>query len=449
MKEPTGVIEDVNAKDAEKTLTENKPPIIAEFEAAAKKAGFDVDAAMNTDGFLEFMAKHPDAGNLDMEDTEALSRRFEAFKVKDAVTEEMKRFTAENIKRETGMNIPDSVMTGVGTKMELMAVTDPDRFLAIKQMLESTKSLPMEIANLEGKLKELGNEQELTGNLETLQVRKEKIALVAEHAGRWGRMKLWTTMIANRLPEFAAVFDSAARIKESMAERAPKAEEAAEKVKNIAELEAEKGGLTLFGPEMGEVSEATDSAIASIELALSQIKDAKELKSSGEQLYGTLRGTLLGGIADFGEIQKFIQAEAKRILQETVVKGDVTSLEQALAVYEDLNRASAATETGIDYLAAVNKENFEQHVDRAIQRRAFEELMQSVTKTKLGGNALGNLEKTLDGWLKREKIGTKKGDEARQFIRKALEEVRDGLSSDQGDLARKMMLSRILIKIKR
>ncbi|GEM_PF-3128807 len=417
---------------------------IGQAETPIQK-GFDVDAAMNTDGFLEFMAKHPEAGSLDMEDTAALEQRFEAFKVKDEVTTGMKGVIAEQVKKESGIAITDEAMAEVVTKMETLAVTEPGKFLEMKTKLEGFKTLPTEIAGIEGKLATLGNSTELEGDLEKLQTKQEKLSSIADHAGRWGRMKLWTAMIKNKLPEFGTIFESPASIKQSLAERAPDSIEAAEKIKTIAELEAEKGGVTLFKSDMDKVSKETDASIASIEQTLGQISDLSTVKAEAEKHFGAVRSELLGGIGDFKTITGMLQAEVKRALEETVAKGDMAALENALAAYEHYK--NLPKETGVDYLGTVDKDKLEKDLDKAIQDEAFEEMLDAVMNSKLGANALGNLEKTLEGWIKREKIGTKKGDEARQFIRKALEDIRDGLNNGQGDFARKHMVSRILIKL--
>ncbi|MBU6232008.1 hypothetical protein KGP36_05100 [Patescibacteria group bacterium] len=425
---------------------------VLEPEAKAPKAEQKpepdkVDQMMNDAGFVEFLAQHKAPETIDIGEEGLLEKRYEAFKAKEEVKAALKEAYAGQIKKETGMTLTDARFSEVDTEMEKMAVEDPDRFMGLKAKLEAMKRLPTEIAALESNLKSIGKKEDFESQLSALTEKKDRIASVADHAGRWGRVKLWSSFIWNSLPSYAWAFDPKAAKGIDM-ESKKDAARSKEAIDAIAGLEQEKGGVTLFSGEMAEFGKTVDASIEEVETRLSAIKAGEDLKKASEQAFSVLRKDVLSGLADHKEISDLIQSALAKNFEDIIVRGDLKALDKAQKYYEEISERQKSAESGIDALAGF-KDDYQERLDKAIEARVFEEMMGAVMHSRLGNNALGNMERTLDSWLKRTKIGSKEGDQARRFLRTTLQEVMEGLSTDAGDQARRFLVSRIIIKLSR
>ena len=70
-----------------------------------------VKEALNTEGFVEFMAKHPDAAGEGSPDDETTLKRFEVFNTVGAVADGLKRLYAGEIKEQTGFDLDGAALS--------------------------------------------------------------------------------------------------------------------------------------------------------------------------------------------------------------------------------------------------------------------------------------------------------------------------------------------------
>lgn len=143
----------------------NKQPDRAERkeEKEAKKEiekNFDLDTALNDSGFTEFLAKYPDAENLEMaENNKTIQERYLRFKDQVNLSETLKKIFVGQIKLESGIEMKNEDFDDVNNYIELMAIEDPKRFdkvLNSKKMLERSiqeiQKTQIEIEEVLGKL---------------------------------------------------------------------------------------------------------------------------------------------------------------------------------------------------------------------------------------------------------------------------------------------------------
>src|SRR6185312_4506828 len=100
--------------------------IIAQTEAQE----FDIDKALNTKGFAEFLAAHQDAETFDMDNPVEVGKRFEAFGVKEVVKKELKGIFSEHIQKEMGMKLDSNDLESVDAHLDKLAIENPDELLA-------------------------------------------------------------------------------------------------------------------------------------------------------------------------------------------------------------------------------------------------------------------------------------------------------------------------------
>jgi DNA-directed RNA polymerase subunit F len=207
-----------------------------------------------------------------------------------------------------------------------------------------------------------------------------------------------------------------------------------------------------FGKISKEEAESLEGGIQSqikdVENTLANIQQLGELKSLSQELFGNIRKDLLGGVSDIAELTVAIQAKVSAQFQQMTKDGSIKALDQAQKRFESLKSVTGSTETGVNPLGGIDEGVFQEQVDASLEKKASEEIMEKVLQVSMGTNAFTRLEKALEPFLKREKIGSKEGDEARDFIARTLKEAADNLSDANEDRAKKLMISRLLIKMK-
>lgn len=131
---------------------------------------FDIDKALNEKGFVEFLAKHPDAEILDMNDGEKISKRFDTFKSKETVKKELKNLYSNKIQAELGVKLEGNDLTAIDVHIEKQALENPDEIEILKDRISTFSEFPKVISELEHVINELGGAENLRNKLGELVV---------------------------------------------------------------------------------------------------------------------------------------------------------------------------------------------------------------------------------------------------------------------------------------
>ncbi len=427
----------------------NISPEMEKIIAEAEANEFDVDKALNTKGFAEFLATHPDAKGFDMGNEGDVQKRFETFEVKGLVAKELRELYSGHIENEMGIKLDTQDQSSIDKHIEKMAIENPDSVLEMREKLETFKKMPEELNKLEAELAQLGKVDELTTKIGALQKDKANLEIAKDTIGFIGNTKLTiktltfyakaTPMLLELLPK-VKFSDAYAEDVSKRAGEISKQWDARDAVKNkFGKLKKERAG---------EILVDVDNQLLLTEQTLSKVQDVQKLKSLAEDVFLDLRKELLGGVSDVAELTVAIQKKVNAQFLAMTRTGTIKSFDQMQERFESLRSVADTTETGVDPLGAIDLSELQKRVDAALEKAASEEIMQTVLRANMGTNALMKLEKALEPFLTREKIGSKEGDEAREFISETLEEVAANLGATTEDKAKKLMIARILIKMK-
>jgi hypothetical protein len=124
-KKETLTSEDIDKALAESMLTEE----------------FDVKAASDTEGFLEFLALFDDSKNGE-HDPAAMQERFEIFKMKNEIVEDIKDIWHNEISDEIGIELSEEELGFVNEYLEGEAVENPMRLKQMKEQVANYYELP-------------------------------------------------------------------------------------------------------------------------------------------------------------------------------------------------------------------------------------------------------------------------------------------------------------------
>lgn len=417
----------------------DKAQKLPEGVAESETRRFDVDKAMNTKGFGEFLAAYPDAQDFDMENEEELSARFENFEKTNLAKNEMKKLYSEHLQKEMGLKLDSKDLSSLDRHLEARAIENPAEIVRLREKLRTFAELPDQIRKMERNLSDLGKTEILAEKLEYLEKEESNLETAKEHLGFLGKAKLnYQTLAfyAKAIPGIGKLVPGA------------KYSEAGDIAEQFDALSAVKEKYGKVGKkEAGAALAATREQIASVETMLVQRQELQQLKSLAEQSFGKLRKDLIGGMSDVAGLTDAIQSKAADQLNEMVTKGSIKKLDEAQKQFEMLKTAAQKTETGIDPLAGVDEAAFQEYVDRAMGQAASDEIMRIVRRAPMGSNALARLEKALTPFLEREKFGSSEGETVRNIISNILEDVALNLGDSTEAKAKKFMISRIRVKL--
>ncbi|MFA6601489.1 MAG: hypothetical protein WCT02_01320 [Candidatus Paceibacterota bacterium] len=424
----------------------------AERVAGTARKEFSVDAALDNKDFLTFLAGHPDAETFDMADEKAIENRFQTFEAKTQVSAGLKELYGGKIEKDLGFKLDAAGFEAIAKHVEKEAIENPEEVVALRSRLELFKTLPGQISTLESQLAQLGQREDLAEKLEVLREDKENLDTAKDFVGRGGTVKLATyqaiAFASKALPFLSEVLGTSNSISADKWRReiAKKSEKISEQWEVLGKVKDKHGDI---GKEQAvELSADLQTQIWQVENALSSLTRLEDLKAAAEKLFGEIRENVLGGIEEIAGLTNAIQSQVDSQLKALMAKGTLKDFDKAKTRFEALQGVEDAGELGIKPLGAIDKAKFEKEVNAAIEKSVREQVMETVMNTKLGTNAFSRLEKSLAGFLDRTKVGSKEGNEAREFLTTALEEASETLPDDGDCQSKRIMISRIIIKLK-
>jgi len=411
---------------------------------------FDIDAALNEKGFAEFLAAREDAEDFDIDDAESVENRFNIFVQKEGVKKNLKALYANQINREFDITLNVDDLKSVDAHFEKEALKNSDLVMKTHGKLELFERLPKDILKLEGELGKLGKAEDWNIKLETLRKDKANLDNTRKYTGFTGKARLALETIGvfiKPLPKSYGDLTNSMFIDKYIGDVGQEIGKLLEQRDALKSVKEKFGNMNKG--EAGKKLTDIENQISEVENTLSTIAEADQLKNLSENLFGEIRKKMFAEVANISELAEAIQGEVVYQFNELLDIDSIESLDKAQNKLEALRKISKTTEIGVDPLGGVNEDDLQELIDRSIERVSTEMTIASIEDTNLGQNALTKLEKSLEPFIKRTKVGSKDGDESREFIMKTIEEVARALPNTTESKAKRLLLARIIIKMRK
>lgn len=322
-------------------------------EATEKgKEGFDIDAALNTKGFAEFLAKYPGSEESDVESESEVEKRFEAFKTKEKTKKQMRALFTDHIQNNMGVKLESGDLASVDSVIDGMVFDNPEEFSQLSAQLEEFEQSPKEIAAMEEEVKKLGGREALEAKRTELTETKGKDEEIMKLSWIW-RMSV------------------TGKTKESLM--------------NVTK-------------QLDEVMDALDKT-GKFEQAQARLAEVRE--------------SFLSNIAGMSGVTEAVQKKVQEKMDKLIKGKDLKSFDQA---WTELNKLEQPSGTGIDPLNGMGgdyRESLDLFVTDAV-RKGLDESVGKIDLKSNG--ALAKLEQTLKPFVSRESIGSVEGAEVKTFI---------------------------------
>ncbi len=412
---------------------------------------FDAKKAMNTEGFPQFLGKHPDAKTFDSTDMEALKERFEIFTAKETVKREVKSIFIKNIQEEMGFRLSREDLAAADAHFDTLAIESPEEIYTLRERIREFRELPKDINELEGQLAALGGGAELPAKLEGLKAERASLDKAKGAFGFLGKTKMWTKVLGSAIGVASSFIVSpiSGKAEGILHDMIDVTGGTIEKISAARRLQKEHKakGEKLDKKKFNGISNRVDEQMKAVAETIAAINMRNQVRAVALEMYGNARAEIMGSISGIAEIAEAVQSRAEQHMNELSGKNSLKALEEMQRRYAEWVDMAESPDAAISVVEGHDIEAIKKNMDERIEKKAGEEIVNAVLTCKLGANTLDRLEQSLKGYVDRERIGSREGDEVRAFVQDALEKAVDGLPDTTEGNAKRMLVSHILITL--
>ncbi len=411
------------------------PPIPAptgtpssEAEVPLEEAAY-IDAALNTKGFPEFLAEFPDGDSV-VNDKEEIEKRFRAFEKKGELGKDLRAIYREQIEKDTGLKLNDAELKAVEDLLGKEAVRDPERVVEVAEMAADFKHNTEAILQLEAEIQGYGGDTAIAQKLAEL--KEGKWSLMGARTSSAGPEQFPLLKLASWGEKISAFF---------------KRSDETGVASTIMEQRAKAKDQFNISNRFGIISqEKLNAELQKIEDEIKYIEDVAQAKSDAFKEFGRLRTELTEGFLPVAEVVAVAKAKVQERLNAMGNDvGKVFSFEKADAAQDYLNKIVKVAETGgQDYLEGEDVAAFRDQLNKKIELKSVEMLTEAINKVVIASGSLTSLERAIEKFKTRERIGSREGDDVKNFLQEALTVISTDPKMSQ---AKKILISRLIAKL--
>ncbi len=424
-----------------------------EAEAAAIES-FNSVEAMNTAGFPEFLAKFPDAEAFDVNDKKAMETRFGAFKSKAEAAREMSGFFKEELRGQNlGIDFENAELQGlIGGRIESMAFENPEKVNEIFETLSKFEELTKQVSSAEKTIAALSGEGDLDAVLEEFKKKKEILESAAETERFFTGAGFVSPLLAayekfafgftvDYAKEWLATHEGSPTVTTRKEMEEFIKDRTTARRRNDARVTLKKEYM--IEPDGAAIEKALEETNKKIEelsrqsAALAELEQARDMASDQVR---DIRDMILAGVGTNEQLKEL----AKKKAHDKLTKLMNSNPDEAQKFFEDLDRVSTDNSLNIDYLGD-KRDKFQEDIETHITTKVAADMRKAIETTSFGPKAYDKLVRSLESFLKRQKVGTKEGDDAHAFVIDTLKSIAQevGAKDKAKGILIRFMLSRL------
>ena len=395
----------------------------------APKSNFDIQKALDTAGFAEFVVKCSENAGITPgeESLEDLEKHFEIFEIKNKVASGIKKIYAGEIGAEIGVKIDAKELKAVDEEIERQALDNPEAIRDMWADIQDYDEMPKLIAE---KQKELDNLAVSSGYVDATMALKQELGVIKEGkagASLWGKTKM-----------YAGAILGIGKTREKSADLW------------YATREIKQRGIPLTTDGIRDRLVEIEDEERKLENKLGVDKKAKqeEIDEITEDLVNVKKELFA-----YAGLREIVTDLARKKLTEQIWgkqgKGaDVKGNDAAFLRLREFSGKKAPV-TGLEYFTDSEDATLQNELDDSIQFRVSEQIGIALGKVKLGkASQYTQLEKELSSILEANTIGNMSPEDTRDFILKELDGALGILPSYAEKKQKAVLLAPIIQRLK-
>lgn len=398
---------------------------LPEAEAEANRTdGFNVERALNTKGFPDFLGRFSDTVADGEISPENMQERFEVFEMVGKVANSVKEIYSKQISAELGIVLTIKDIACVDTYLNELAVENPKQIVEMQERIDTYNQLPLDIAQAQSDIDNLAINGGFEARAKEIHDMDRLLQTADKGSGAWGKVKmsaglLWGTFTGN--------YGESQDISNA---------------RKIAELQ----GVPL-------TSEGIAARRAKLtEETVAQQQKYEELKNEMEADVNKLKGTLSetrNALFAHEEMTKKVKEIATAKLGQTlntIAKGE--GIDSFARAYDKLVETRVGRETGFEYVGDALEEKFVKALNTAAEQRVTDAVAAAFKKVQPNkADQFLGLQNSLSEVLSVKKLGTKNEQETRDSIVTILTEILVVLDpADPTTVLKKILMKQLITK---
>lgn len=409
-------------------------------ELLAEQGRFDIDKALNTKGFAEFLASHPDAESFDMENAEELKQKFETFNLATEVTKGLQDVFSNQIQKDLEIKLDENEKALISKRVQELAIGNPESVVELKAKITAMVELPKQIKAYEEELRALGGPDIAELEIGILTEDKKTLEMAHKDMGILGKPKLLAQTFSWLVREGVGFIPKATSVEyqKNTKIEGMKITERFDAIDTVKEKYGSKSKK-----EVGAILFDVDTRIGEAKVRVESFKNADNLRQLSQDTFKEMRKGLYADMGDITELMRSIKLKADARLSTMMGSDSLAEVERAQAYFEKV--VSVQEENNSEMLSGKQEDN-QTNINDRIGFIVTDIIKEKITKQKSGANMLTGIEKGLAPLLEKEKLGTKEGDELRDFITNALEEVVNNMTTEDKKV-KQVIVRRLIAKI--
>ncbi len=401
-----------------------------------------IDQMLNQRGFAEFLgefdAKTGENSNKDIEagDEESLRVRFESFSKSEGTKREIKNLFKNEIRNDIGVTLEDADYEAIDAYINKERIEGPEYVAHLAESLETFQRDKVIIAEKEGELKTIDSayQAELAqlGGGDAIraahQLATEQAAIMNAYKNETGFFEQWGNAIKIGGEKNSGVIS---------------------RIGNFLRLNVDK----TIEAETERLNKEIEKYIKDVQPLHDldrQKAELKRIKEGSEERFLALKGIIMKQVDKEGKIQaaakKKITADITSLLNPAVgKKRTLEDAEKAQAILEKVKKTTSAS--SLEYVPEDEVDAMQKELDAAIQEDFSKEVEAVINGKDLKDqeNALDKLKKSLAKFTTKQKLGSKEGKDAKDFIISTLELKKASVT----DAAKKIFLTAIITSLRK
>jgi hypothetical protein len=380
-----------------------------------------------------------------MGDPAFLAKKMGEYKLLNNVVSEQQQFWKEHFV-QMGVDVQEYDTRAVKEALYEKALHSPEEIVKKAETMKALKDSATELLQLEARLQELGGKEALEQELAEKRTEYDRIESAQKMATDYGvgKAKVWGSLVGNRVLAFFSEWKVGQR--SSASERADKDRKTIEDYKYVKEKyeDADYMSLELQNNELR-------LRINEIGTLLDGIEDISKKKQVLQEQFIASRKEVLQAVGDYKDFAVSMQNKIKLFFENKMKAGDLQSLEEAQSVMNKI-KAEQKGPIGINlagaYAGEKTLESLQDSLNSFIRTQTFKAIEKAVKETDGGSSTFALIEKALFLFFNKN-MGSIESSTAREFVIKAIIDVRDKLEQTPEDKIKFLFINRILIKLKK
>ncbi len=400
----------------------------AELDGRTPKEGFDIDTALNTKGFAEFLAE---VDNEDIvENSEEVEKRFEAFQLKKEVSVEIRGVIKEQLKKDTGIELSDKDLECLDAYISKEALANPEGVKEIMSSLKDLTELPKQVEELEKQLAAMDGKDVIQHRFDKT---KDTMELLKNTKAGEGREYLHNP-ITRRFLGLPGDKETITRIDGA-----------------LAEVKAKFGvGRGIFGGygKIDKLIKATEDELVALRKSYALHTEVSDKTKEMKRRLTAAKDRVFADAVAGAQIGEVVRRKMDAKLTELAGKKDTKSAQAAYDIIRNFNTGQYGNPNiTIEGLGFDKEQQWVKWADDSLEAHMATSLEAAVKKSRLGEGALASLEAAVTKLSEKETMGSKDAQGVKEFIVLKLHEIMTSLGTTGDDKAKRLLVKRLFIKM--